>query len=109
MFFLPYAIGYSLPVIILAIAAAVGVFSARYFKGHPSSADMSGETRLIMAIWLAVAFPVVGIAALVVPTFLEIQKLYGPIVDLLWLWALLCLGIGVAFGWSSCEHAVKRT
>ena len=91
-----YAIAYGMPVVILSAAAATGVFSARYFKGHPEMAKKDTHSwylheRLYAAIWLAIAFPVLACLALVVPTFSEIQKLYGPLVDLLWLWALCCL------------------
>jgi hypothetical protein len=93
---------YAMPVITLAAAATVGVLSARYFRGYPEP-DREEHQRLYAAIFLAVAYPVISCFALVVPTFSEIQKLYGTLVDLLWLWALCCFVVGAVFGWTSCE------
>jgi hypothetical protein len=108
-----FAVGYGMPLIILGAAAATGVFSARYFRGYPevNARDYSGrgDQRMYAAVWLAIAYPVVACFALIVPTFTEIQKLYGSVVDLLWLWAIACFVIGALFGWASCEGLAKRS
>jgi uncharacterized membrane protein len=97
-----YLILYGMPVIILAGAGIAGVFSARYFRGYPQPDEVEYQ-RLYAAISLAIVYPVVACFALVVPTFSEIQKLYGSLINLLWLWALCCFLIGAIFGWTSCK------
>jgi len=99
-----FLVTYGMPVLILVVAAALGVFCARYFRGHPESED----ARLVASIWLAILLPVVASFSVLTPTFSEIQKLYGGFVSFLWLWALICFGIGVVFGWSSCERAAPK-
>jgi hypothetical protein len=106
MFGLILLAGYGMPIVLLGVTAIVGLFSARYFRGHPAP-SRKGQTlfphdRVYAAMWLAVAYPVIAFLALLVPTFQEIQKFYGSLVEFLWLWALSCYAIGFIFGWASC-------
>jgi hypothetical protein len=110
MFGLFILVGYGLPVITLGAAAAVGLFTARYFRGQPESVNTTYhvDPRLVAAMWLAVAFPVVACFSLVLPTFVEIQKLYGRLVELLWVWALCSFAIGGVFGWTSVGEPPRQ-
>lgn len=93
-------LAYGAPVVVITAAAFAGVFSGRFFKGHPAY----GEERQTLAATLAPSIAILGCAAVLVPTIDEMKKLYGGFVDFLWLWTLLGFALGIVFGWTSIER-----
>lgn len=94
---------YLFPLLILAAAAALGLVTVALASPNKSSRNNSYD-RKMMAMWLAPSLPVVAATSFLVSRSDEFQKLYGPFLSLLWLWALIAFLNGILVGWLYFRH-----
>ena len=93
-----------LPLILIAAAAVLGLYTARLFSSN-DDARIEEEFRLLGAVSIAVGIPVVGAAAVILPTLTNFASWYGDFLALLWIWALAAFAVGLIIGWGYCRQA----